>query len=70
MNRVGLQLLRVFLTGPRKSYWDWNLGATYTWRNATFGVSYVDTNAKSTDFNTGFKNVAKAGVVGSVTYAF
>ena len=69
-SHVGYSRGPSFLTGPRKSYWDWNLGATYTWRNATFGVSYVDTNAKSTDFNTGFKNVAKAGVVGSVTYAF
>lgn len=60
-----------FLTGG-KSYLDWNLGATYTWKAATFGVSYVDT-----DFPKGFvtnpssgKDMAKAGVVISVAYAF
>ena len=70
-SHVGYSKGPSYLTGLRnKSYWDWNVGATYTWRNATFGVSYVDTNANSSDFNTGFKDVAKAGVVGSVTYAF
>lgn len=60
-----------FLTGGKK-YLDWNLGATYTWKAATFGVSYVDT-----DFPKGFiinpasgKDMAKAGVVISATYAF
>ncbi|MES2497291.1 MAG: TorF family putative porin [Pseudomonadota bacterium] len=60
-----------FLTGG-KSYLDWNLGATYTWKAATFGVAYVDT-----DFPKGFvsnpasgKDMAKAGVVISATYAF
>lgn len=55
-----------------KKYFDWNLGATYTWRAATFGVSYVDT-----DFPKGYisnpasgKDMAKAGVVISATYAF
>ncbi|KRB82814.1 hypothetical protein ASE00_12375 [Sphingomonas sp. Root710] len=60
-----------FLTGGKK-YLDWNLGATYTWGAATFGVSYVDT-----DFPKGYivnpasgKDMAKAGVVLSATYAF
>lgn len=59
-----------FITGG--SYTDWNLGATYTWRAATFGVSYVDTDMKYGQFvdpSTG-KNEGKAGVVLSATYAF
>jgi uncharacterized protein (TIGR02001 family) len=59
-----------FITGDK--YLDWNLGATYTWKAATFGISYVDTDHKK-----GFlvnpasgKDVAKAGVVLSATYAF
>ena len=59
-----------FITGDK--YLDWNVGATYTWKAATFGISYVDT-----DHNKGFltnpasgKDIAKAGVVVSATYAF
>ena len=64
---------RSFLTAGLKHYTDWSLGATYTWRAATFAVSYVDTDAKKGQFvgnAPGNKNIAKAGVVGSVTYAF
>ena len=58
-----------FLTGDK--YLDWSLGATYTWRNATFGVSYVDTDHDKGFLTTpGGRDIAKAGVVGSVTYAF
>jgi len=60
-----------FLTGGKK-YLDWNVGATYSWRAATFGMSYVDT-----DVPKGFivnpasgKDMAKAAVVISATYAF
>lgn len=51
-----------------KEYTDWNLGAAYTWKALTFGVSYVDTDG---DFITpSGKNASKAGAVGSLTVAF
>ena len=70
-SHIGYSKGRSLLTFGLKDYIDWNLGATYTWKNATFGISYVDTDAKKGEFvgNAG-KNIAKAGVVGSVTYAF
>lgn len=56
-----------------KKYTDWSIGASYSWKNLTFGVSYVDTN-----FDKGFlsplsptgKDIAKAGVVGSIGVSF
>jgi uncharacterized protein (TIGR02001 family) len=51
-----------------KEYTDWNVGATYTWSHLTFGVSYVDTNKDA--FSPSGRNIAKAGVVGSITAAF
>ncbi|MCZ4342616.1 TorF family putative porin [Sphingomonadaceae bacterium G21617-S1] len=59
-----------YLTGDK--YLDWNVGATYTWKAATFGISYVDTDHKKgflTNPASG-KDIAKAGVVLSATYAF
>ncbi len=50
-----------------KSYTDWNLGASYLYKNLTFGVSYVDTNKS---LYVGRRNIAKAGIVGSVGVAF
>jgi uncharacterized protein (TIGR02001 family) len=51
-----------------KSYTDWGLGATYTWKALTFGVSYVDTNKAL--FSPSSRNISKAGVVGSIGVAF
>ncbi len=51
-----------------KGYADWNVGATYTWKNLVFGVSYVDTN-KALISPSG-KNISKGGVFGSVGVAF
>ena len=50
------------------SYTDWSLGAGYTWKKLTFGVSYVDTN-KSLYSPTG-RNISKGGIVASVGAAF
>ncbi len=33
---------------PGGDYLDWSLGAAATWRNLTFGVTYVDTNISRT----------------------
>lgn len=52
-----------------KGYTDWNVGATYTWKNLTFGVSYVDTNKALLGPISG-KNISKGGVVGSIGVAF
>lgn len=70
-SHLGYSKGRSFLTAGLKDYWDWNIGPSYTWKNATFAVSYVDTDIKKGQFVSGTgKNLGKAGVVGSVTYAF
>lgn len=51
-----------------KEYTDWSIGASYTYNNLTFGVTYVDTD---TNFITPTgRNGSKAGVFGSVSVAF
>jgi len=50
-------------------YTDWSVGASYAWKNLSFGVTYVDTNKASYNALSG-KNIAKAGVFGSVGVAF
>lgn len=51
-----------------KEYTDWSLGATYTYKALTFGVSYVDTDG---DFITPTgKNASKGGVLGSIGVSF
>lgn len=61
-----------FLTLGVPHYYDWNIGASYTYKIATFAVSYVDTSANSGQFVGGVngRDQGKAGVVGSVTFAF
>ncbi len=51
-----------------KEYTDWNIGVSYTTGPVTIGVQYVDTNKNA--FSPSGKNIAKAGVVGSVGVAF
>lgn len=51
-----------------KEYTDWSVGATYTYKALTFGVSYVDTDG---DFITPTgKNASKGGILGSVGVSF
>ncbi|GAA0311742.1 TorF family putative porin [Sphingomonas oligophenolica] len=50
-------------------YTDWGLGATYTWKSLTFGVSYVDTDADFRDAYTNGK-ISNAGVVGTIGVSF
>ena len=52
-----------------KGYTDWNLGATYTWKALTFGVSYVDTDGDFRDYLVN-KKISNAGVVGSIGVSF
>jgi uncharacterized protein (TIGR02001 family) len=70
---------RSLLTLGQKGYWDWNIGATYTWKALTIGVSYVDTSFKkhSNAIDGIFVNSdhtlwrqVKGGVVGSIGVAF
>ncbi|MHA6718261.1 TorF family putative porin [Sphingomonas sp. RS6] len=57
-----------WLSGPTSEYTDWALGAAYTWKNLTLGVSYVDTD---TYFTTpSGKDAAKGGILGSVSVSF
>ena len=78
-SHVGHSSGRSLLTLGQKGYWDWNVGATYTWKALTFGVSYVDTSFKkhSNAINGIFVNSdhtlwrqVKGGVVGSIGVAF
>lgn len=48
-------------------YTDWSIGASYAWKNLTFGVSYVDTDKSAF---VGTRNISKAGVVGSIGVSF
>jgi uncharacterized protein (TIGR02001 family) len=72
---------RSALTYGQKGYWDWNVGASYTWKALTFGLSYVDTSFKKHGYSdladtpafgtshTLYHQV-KAGFVGSIGVAF
>lgn len=51
-----------------KEYTDWSLGATYTYKALTFGISYVDTDGDF--FTPSGKNVAKGALIGSVGVSF
>lgn len=51
-----------------KGHTDWSLGATYTWKNLTAGVSYVDTDKSLYSYSG--KNISKAGVVGTLGVSF
>ena len=49
-------------------YTDWSLGATFTHKNLTAGLSYVDTNKSL--YSPSDRNIAKGGVVASLGVAF
>jgi len=51
-----------------KGYSDWNVGLSYTVKNFTVGVQYVDTDG--TFITPNGRNASKAGIVGSVGVAF
>jgi uncharacterized protein (TIGR02001 family) len=82
-SHVGHTSGRSLLSLGAKNYWDWNVGATYTWKALTFGVSYVDTSFKKhgskggidliytpAGNNTSLYHEVKGGFVGSVGVAF
>ncbi|MBK5264036.1 MAG: hypothetical protein JJE34_02200 [Alphaproteobacteria bacterium] len=66
---LGNSFGRSYLTSGYKDVTDWSLGASYAYKNLTFGVSYVDTEDTIINAASG-KNIAKAGVVGSVGVSF
>lgn len=57
---------------PSGDYVDWSLGTTATWRNLTFGVSYVDTNLDAAEAAEGgaTRDIVDAAVVASVSASF
>lgn len=74
---VGENYGRSYLTGGLKNYTDWSLNASYSWKNLTFGVTYVDTDIKRGDspvspgfFVVGNRFEAKGGVFGSIGVSF
>jgi uncharacterized protein (TIGR02001 family) len=74
---IGHNWMRSFLSADKR-YTDWAGGVTYTYKQITFGVSYVDTDFHRDQLNNGFinviagkgKDIAKGGVVGSVGVSF
>jgi uncharacterized protein (TIGR02001 family) len=67
---VGRTFTKSFLSGGSK-YTDWSVGATYTTGPVTFGLSYVDTSyGKNALVSLTGKDIAKAGVVGSIGVSF
>jgi uncharacterized protein (TIGR02001 family) len=80
-SHVGHSTGRSVLTFGEKGYWDWNVGATYTWKVLTFGVSYVGTSFKKHGYSDladigafgtphSLYHEVKGGVVGSIGVAF
>jgi len=57
------------LTFSGHDYWDYNVGADYTYKNLTFGVTYVDTNVKKSAYYVDHDTVDDRVIV-SVTAAF
>lgn len=53
---------------PDKGYTDWAIGAAYTWKNLSLGVSYVDTDTKYIT-PTGH-DAAKGSILGSIGVSF
>jgi len=67
---LGHNFSKSFLSAG-KAYTDWNVGISYTYKALTFGVQYVDTNfAKNQVTSLIGRDIAKAGVVGSIGVAF
>jgi uncharacterized protein (TIGR02001 family) len=67
---LGHNFTRSFLSGGVK-YTDWALGATYTYKAFTLGVSYVDTNATLfSGIPNANRNITKGGVVGTLGVSF
>jgi uncharacterized protein (TIGR02001 family) len=68
---VGETWGRSYLTNGLKDYTDWSVNASYTWKQLTFGVSYIGTDFKKGEIvsPTG-RQLGKSGVVGSIGFAF
>jgi uncharacterized protein (TIGR02001 family) len=69
---VGHYFKSSFLSAGRE-YTDWGAGINYTYKQITFGVSWVDTNVPNQFAGTkvnGGNNIAKGSVVGSVGISF
>lgn len=66
---LGSSFGRSYLTAGLKNIMDWSVGASYAYKNLSFGVSYVDTD-ENLYYSTSGKNESKAGVVGSVSVSF
>lgn len=67
---IGRTFTKSFLSGG-DTYTDWSLGASYTIGAVTFGLTYVDTSyAKRAVVSSTGKDIAKAGVFGSIGVAF
>jgi len=67
---LGHNFEKSFLSTGR-TYTDWGLGVSVTWKSLTFGFNYVDTDLPK-NWATSFtgKDIAKGGVFGSVGVSF
>ena len=69
---LGHSFVRNYITFG-ENYTDFSIAATYTIKQLSFGVSYVDTDDHSYSYPTGGgrnKNITKGALVGSVGFAF
>ncbi len=69
---LGRSFVRNYITFDTR-YTDWSVTAAYALKALTFSVGYVDTNRKLFSYPLGGghdRDIAKAGVVGSVAVAF
>lgn len=69
---LGHSFIRNYITFGR-TYTDWSVAAAYTYRNVTVTGAYVDTDTTAFSYPLGGgrdRNVARAGILGSVGFAF
>lgn len=66
---LGHNFERSFLSLGTK-YTDWSVGAAYTYKALTFGISYVDTNTTAFSGIPTSRNITKGGVLGTITASF
>ena len=68
---LGRSFVKNYITFGER-YTDWSVTAAYTVKQLTFGISYVDTDKQLFSYPgaTNNKNISKAGLVGSVAFAF
>lgn len=68
---LGHSVVKNYITFDQR-YTDWSLTATYTVKQVSVGVAYIDTNRNLPSYPgaANNKNISKGGIVGSLGFAF